>query len=175
MKEHQDGLVLLMTLLLLGIVSAFVVMQLEMVLLYQKGSQQFLARQQINHNLEQLALQLRASSEHLLQSHCTIAAFKNPNQVIAQLKTKQACRLTKDQINYVYLMEDLGVQPCLQAMVQDVPYSTRHWRLTIAYEGENRDYLQIRVAELAAFTSCPTTTSLQIRPGLVSWRFGSRG
>lgn len=181
MKFRQGGIILLMVLLLLGIVSALIVTQLEMVLLHQKATQQFLDRQQVLYTLEQAALQLRASSVHLLQSNCTIAAFKNPNHVIAQFKTKHTCTLTKDKMNYIYLIEDLGIQPCLQTMVKDVPYSTRHWRLTIAqeitqemtHEAVNNDYLQIRVAELTNFRLCPTKQVLHIKPGLVSWRFWS--
>lgn len=172
MKQCQSGLILLMTLLLLGVVSALIVTQLEMVLLHQKATKQVIERQQLRQNLEQLAQQILISSSSQRQSNCTIAAYQNPNQVIAQLKMKRACILTKDKSNYIYLIEDLGVEPCLQTMVHDVRYSAKHRRLTIASDGEASDYLQIVVAELTDFRPCAMQQKIRrIMPGFVSWRF----
>src|SRR3990167_5944656 len=168
MKRCQTGIILLMTLLLLGVVSAFIVTQLEMVLLHQKAAQQFVVRQRLRQNFEQLAQKILASSSHPWQSNCTIEAFQNPNRVIVQLKAKRACTLTQDKKNYPYLIEDLGVEPCLQRVIHDVPFSTRHWRLTIGSEGEASDYLQILVAELTDFHPCTKQQVRPIVPGLVS-------
>jgi hypothetical protein len=171
--KRQRGIVLFMTLLLLGIVSALIVAQLEMVLLHQKATQQVVARGHLRRDLERLALHIMSSSSYRASSHCTMDAFQNPNEVVQQLKRGLGCRLTQSQQNYVYWVEDLGVQPCLYVMVQKVRHSTRHWRLTLAHDGDNQDYLQIRVAELVDDRLCHGVNMMKITPGVVSWRYWS--
>ena len=175
MNHRQQGVILLMTLLLLGVISALIVAQLEMVLLHQKAHHQFFARQKIRDNLEQLALQMMSFSSYQGQSHCMMMPNQDPNQAIAQLKTHPVCTLTREQKNYIYLIEDLGVEPCLQTWTHDVPLSTRHWRITIRQKEGSNDYLQLRIATLTDYYFCPKQQVLYIIPGIVSWRFGFLG
>ena len=173
MKKNQEGIILLVTLLLLGVVSVLILAQLEMVLLHQKASTQFFTGQQSRHNLEQIAWEIMDSFRPNEQLNCTIMAFQNPNSAMTYLKSKRACSVTRNKTTVDFLIEDLGVESCLQVFVNKVLYSTRHWRLTLAEEGAVSDYLQIRVAELSDLERCSNKTALRIRAGLMSVRFGT--
>ena len=167
---NQSGMILLLTLLLLGVITALILTQLEMLLVYQKSTNHWILWQKMHHNLEQFAVKIMAQTGNLRRSQCVIPMHLNPNESIAELSTNRGCLGVMDKINYYYSLEDLGIQPCLQALVDDKHYSTHHWRLTLVSEAAPQDILQIRFAKLAEYQLCLDNPIRQITPGLVSWR-----
>ena len=111
-----------------------------------------------------------AKTRSLRSAQCVIPTHLNPNESIAELSKNHACQGTNDKINYQYLIEDLGVQPCLQTVVNDERYSTHHWRLTIVSESAPQRFLQIQFAQFVESQPCIDHPTRQITPGLVSWR-----
>ena len=168
----SKGFVLFTTILMLAMLTLLVLSLMQAVLLYVKAGNQLTKRHQAFYQLETAAHLLRFSHLAHQDAQC-IVAEKLADQVIERLKHQHGCEKVIENQAYLYLIEDLGIEPCLQVIAHDVPFSTRHWRLTLGAEGENHDYLQIRVAELTGHRPCLNQQVLQIRPGLVSWRFWS--
>ena len=86
------------------------------------------------------------------------------------LKNKQACSLKEDKKQFFYLIEDLGLFPCLQTMIAEMKYSTHHTRPTIMDKKEN-NFLQIRVAYTEPLQSCDKQEIVNINPGVLSWHY----
>jgi hypothetical protein len=168
----QQGMILLMVLVLLGIVSALVIAELEAMVLYQKTINKWVFRQANRQYLEKVALDTIASFSKAQQRACTSQAYAHPDQAITLLKTQQACVRTDGGASMYYIIEDIGIVGCLQSVVDATSYSTQHWRITLMSETFPQDYLQIRFATLAEYQPCSNVRV--IAPGIVSWRFWSK-
>jgi hypothetical protein len=102
---------------------------------------------------------------------------------LTQLNRSQACLLIQNQETYFYLIEDLGINACIQVIHPKEFWSTHHWRITIKpllklvdekeEQKETLDtdqYLQIRFATLAPYQVCENMKAIVIQPGIMSWR-----
>jgi len=162
MKEK--GMVLLMTIIILSILTLFILSLLQGSLLYVQANNQLLKRHQGFYQLEQVANQLKKTIDPL----CFVSG-KNANELITLLQHERGCKKEVKHRSYVYLIEDLGIYPCIQIVSSEQKNSSHHWLLTIAIKKPNFEVLQFRIAEAAPFESCDGAPSI-ISDGVMSWR-----
>lgn len=170
--KRQQGMMLVITLLLLSLLSVFILTQLDVLWLHQKATNQFIDAKQQQYRLEQVAMQLFEHFSAQTQKDCLIAGDENPNDVVRRLVSHSACVIEKETLSYWFLFEEIGVHPCLQIQTPHQVYSTAHWRLTVYSEAYQPYFLQLRFATLADYRVCMGPLVRQIAPGLVSWRRG---
>lgn len=153
MSRKQSGFVLLTTILMIAILSLLVLSLMQGVFLYIKGCNQIVTNHESFYRLEAVADKLVLS--HPACSH--------------------GCTLVEGKHEYRYELEDLGVFPCLPIKVNNVVYSSRHWRITVAAIQPNPVILQLRIATIAGVAQCDGALPHTIRPGVLSWRKLTRG
>lgn len=153
----------------MALITLLVLTGMQYVLLFQRA----VARQENQHQefyqLEHLARQLAVSKT---EKSCVLHQ-DNPNQVWAQLRAKHGCSLAIKDSHYQYLIEDLGVYPCLVVDYKKQKYTTRHLRVSLLVLRDDElasSLLQIRVVKPAGTISC-TTIPRQITKGISSWRY----
>lgn len=162
MKEK--GMVLLMTIIMLSILTIFILSLLQGVLLYVKASNQLAQRHQTFYELEQVAHELQRT----IDPQCLVSG-KNSNELVELLQYQMGCKKKVKQQSYVYLIEDLGVYPCIQISLKKERKSSHHWLFTIAIEKPIFEVLQFRIAQTVPLESCEQSHSY-IAEGIVSWR-----
>lgn len=160
----EKGMVLLMTITTLSILTLFILSLLQGVLLYVKANNQLSKRHQMFYQLEQVANQLQKT----IDPQCLVSG-KNANELIVLLQHQRGCKKKVKHQSYVYLIEDLGIYPCIQIVSSKQKNSSHHWLFTIAIEKPIFEVLQRRIAQAAPFESCEGTPSI-ISEGVISWR-----
>ena len=169
--SKQSGIVLPTTLMVLTLLALLVVSQMQNVFLYHKSLNQLVQKHQIFYQLEVEANKLAHLDTTLIPQICFTQQI-NPNEVVALLKRKQGCILISEKKTFIYLIENLGLFPCLQARFNKTTYSTRHLRITImADDNKSPDFLQLRIAQLATLEACEDNELKRIKIGLLSWRY----
>jgi hypothetical protein len=168
MRSKQKGIVLFTTIILLTLVALLTLSQLQMAFLYYHALNQAVEKHQFFYQLEAQANRLLLDKHWLAQGACIIKE-RNPNEVIELLKNKQGCVLSHYKQQFFYLVEDIGLFPCLQVQDDKVTYSTQHWRINMMTNEKYPGFLQLRFARLAKLATCENSKPRQIKVGLLSW------
>lgn len=147
--------------------SLLVLAQMQLLLLDYKVFNQFKERQRVFQSLERAAARLTAEMD--LPGECVLQKDA-ANLVVDLLKRKGGCLFIYEKKAYYYLIEDLGLFPCLQVQREQLSYGTHHRRLSLRSRADYPAILQIRYARLAKFVSCTMQRPGQGRLGVLSWR-----
>lgn len=166
---RQKGIVLLTTIMMLALLAMLVLSEMQGIFLYHKALNHLLEKHQSLYQLEAQA-NILALNDWSMKRNCVIKE-QNPNKIIGLLKSRQACSLIHEKQQFFYLVEELGLFPCLQTMVNKITYSTRHLRINLLKTGTKSAFLQLRVANLVPLASCENSSPTSIKAGLVSWRY----
>lgn len=166
--KHQEGMILLVTLLILSLLSLFIVSGLQTVFFYYQSANQRAVKKEAFHDLEFNAQQL--VDMHLIGQRRCLVSGQDVNKIIQQVRIK-GCVL-KDKTNkYRYLIEELEQYPCLQTFKKKKRYSTKHWRINLLTAAPNELFLQIRIAHAIPLITCPIEKVNYIPQGVLSWRY----
>jgi type II secretory pathway component PulJ len=167
--SEEKGMVLISTIIMLMLLALLVISQMQMVSLVYQSLNRFMEKHQDFYRLEVAAQQLMANHWQV-KANCLITE-KNPNEIITLLKNKQGCLLSYERQQFLYLVEDLGIFPCIQTVKEKTTYSTRHWRISVlAIEGKFA-FLQLRIAKKTQLAVCENSPLVFINPGILSWRY----
>lgn len=164
--QKQKGIVLLTTVLILSLLSLLILSQMQMVFLHSKALNQIVKKHRVFYELESEAKRIAFREQ---EGRCLISE-QDPNEVIHLLQKKQGCSFRHKKQDYAYLVEELGVFPCLQTRYHNETYSTQHLRINIRATGRYSAFLQLRVAKLAKLENCQLDKPSFISLGLQSWR-----
>ena len=164
MKHQQGGMVLLTTIMMIVILTMLVLSLLQSVFLYIKSSNLVMANHQVFHQMEDLANTL-----DLTNAACVVRD-KNPNQLVDMLSANQGCVMVEGRRQYRYVLEELGLYPCLQILMDGTLYGSQHWLVTLASMQPPNMILQLRMARPAETHACELSTMPRIYSGVVSWR-----
>jgi hypothetical protein len=169
MNKQNQGFIFLVTLIITGILSALALTSLQQVLLYYKAmNKQEEVRQNFN-QLEAIALKLAEKNE--LNQECIIKKDE-ANYALNKLVHREGCPLKQGKNNYQYVIEDLGIIPCLVVYVQGLKYPSYHRRVSLMkIENKNSgSFLQIRLITPGKNMPCLEEERL-VTAGVSSWRF----
>lgn len=170
MASKQAGLVLLTTIMLIGLLALLTLSQLQILSLDVKILGLASKKQQDFWTLETAANRLAGSIDFAKQGTCLLSE-QAPNVVIDLLKNRKGCVLTHEKQQFYYLLEDLGLFPCLQTQQNNKIYSTRHFRLSIQSAKKGTSILQLRHARITNLLTCESKEPQQSKLGLLSWRY----
>ncbi len=130
------GIVLITTLILIGLLALLTLSQLQILLLNYKVLNLASEQQKDFLILEKAAKQLLKQIDRKAHGACSVS--KNESVNLDFLFEKQSCPLVYEKQQFHYLIEDLGVFPCLQIKQDKQIYSTRHFRLSVQSD-KNKD------------------------------------
>ena len=169
-RNHQCGIVLITIMILLTGLSLLVVSQLSQVFIYYKALNQTIEKEQNFYQLETEAIKLSIKVASIQQRSCVVKE-KDPNEIIFLLQDNQGCWINHKQQQFYYLIEDLGIFPCLRVTSNKGTKSTHHWRISISKKAQNSSFLQLRFSSLAEDVQCEKKEINLIKTGLLSWRY----
>lgn len=161
LHQSQAGFILITTLLLIGIIAGFVLSAMQDLHAFTKEFLDLDSQYSTMMHLENTARAIIVANKN---TPC-LRTQDNPNAILAELK-RGGCTYQADKLTFTYLIEDLGLQPCLLTQIAP-PLGAHMFRLTIAL---NNDFLQISWAERSKIEPC-SNYALRIEPGIKSWRF----
>lgn len=180
--SKQSGIIVLLTLIILTVLTMFMLHILQDFFLYSKNFNQWNKNREKIHQLEYIARQLLLLP---VQHNCIINA-SNANEVIKQVK-QRGCTFVpiqntkteqeKDEYKYTYLIENLGIYPCLRKRIGKIWYSTTHLRINIIaqrYHSAKEQYysfLQLRIAQTTNLLNCDAQQITQLNATVLSWRY----
>lgn len=162
----QKGFVILITTMMLSILTMLILSLMQSVFLYIKVSNQVLIKHELLYQLEAVAQQIVKADYSL---DCLLRE-ENPNNIIELLLQKQGCLFAWENKKYYYLINDLGLFPCLQMMSSNQVSSTHHWLVTVSSPPQ-QEILQLRVAKPAKAIACDFDKIRLINNGVISWRY----
>lgn len=170
MKDSKEaGIVLLTTIILIGLVALLVLSQLQLVLLDFRVLNLGTKKQQALLKLELAANQLLKND--IGEQNLCLVNETYSEEIVNLLKNKKGCSLNYAEQHYNYLVEDLGIFPCLQKQRNDKHYATRHFRLSIREAENEQEILQMRYAKIDKELVCEDKKPVQSKIGLLSWRY----
>ena len=162
---HQQGMVLLLTIVMMAIMTLLSLSLMQSTLLSMKVSHQVFKNQDELHQLEAIAYRLaveRVTPNCVMKEH-------NPNEMI-RMVLQDGCELKDHGEDYTYLIDDLGLFSCLQRVLGKNRYSTHHWIITVAKKNTIPEILQLRVAKRVPSLPCEGEVR-QLRGFVLSWRY----
>lgn len=157
----QCGVVLLTTVTILALLALIMLHEWQLVFLHNRMITHLKSRTQAFDDLENLAGMLMKD-----QVNCATVNGE-PDDILAQLP-KTGCVRNWQGRSYRFLMEDLGLFPCLQIKKQTGSFSTRHWRLSLS---DGLQTLQLRFVVPDTPSGCVRHAPIFLDEGLVSWRY----
>jgi hypothetical protein len=163
----QKGFILLPTIMIIGIVGLLVLSHTASIFLYYKAENHLQARHHTLQQLEAAAMQVLTS---IYPSHC-ILANQDANNSILRLKKQQGCSVIINKQHYMFVIEELGVFPCLKVQNINNNYSTKHVRVTLLSTTNKPMILQLRIAHIIPVLTCRGHRPIFIKPGIISWRY----
>lgn len=107
--------------------------------------------------MQSLFLYIRSSNQVVI-NHKRLTEME---QIVDKLDLTQSGYVGQ----YIYVVEDLGLHPCLKIN----QLGSHHWQVTIATTQPPHVVLQLRIARPIETEICEST-AIQIDPGIVSWR-----
>lgn len=162
-RHFQAGMIVLTTVIMISIVMMLVLSLMQSVFLYTKASNSVLKKHKEFYQLE-------AAIQHLIaENHPNDCLFseENPNKIVTWLLQMNGCRFTWNDHQYYYLIDDLGLYPCLQTYKGN---SSHHWLYTI-FSPVQQSILQLRIAKPAKALQCELLDVRNIKTGIISWRY----
>lgn len=167
--KQQDGLILFITLIILGMMSLLLVSQMQQIILQQQGLNQLTEQQRLLQNLEKQVHRLLHSNQ-LWSQPCIIKAT-SPLAGVVPLQQGRGCRISQDDVTYRYVIADMGEIDCLPVRVDGVNYSSRHGWIIITQDKDSQGCLQVHFAQRAKVWNCPQKFPRLIREGIQSWQY----
>lgn len=165
MSYRQRGIVLLTTMMILVIVTLLILSLMQGVFLYIKSSHQIMRHHEVFRQME-----IMATTRNLRSNAACVVQDKNPNQLVDMLSANQGCIIGEGPHQYRYIVDDLGLYPCLQLVVDEVVQGSHHWLVTLASMKPPKLVLQLRMVEPAEASKCELGMARQIHSGVISWR-----
>lgn len=166
--RKDEGIILIVTLFMLFLLTLFVLSGMKNLFLYSHTLNQAIEKEESEYDLEFHARQLAIKSWKE-GDRCTAKEQKN-NKMLPFLK-KEGCNFIDKNKKYTYLVEDLGVFPCLQNEWKGHLYSTQHWRISIFSEAIPT-VMQLRIAQRTSLLTCSFTVR-QFPVGILSVHYRS--
>lgn len=161
----QDGVILLSSLIILMVVTTLILVSMQGGVLYRKTLNAWLEQtEQLDHLEEKATLLLNKSDPECIRNQL------NPNRSLALLRQKQGCYFKDGTEAYTYLIENLGIFPCIRMSVGAEIMSTMHRRLSIL-NTRTQTFLQIRMAYPSALLPCEGHPERFVPQPLLSWRY----
>ncbi len=167
MKVRELGMVLLITVMMMSLLTLFILTLLQAVFLCVKVNHQVQETHQAFHQLEATASRLMLEG---VNPEC-VFTNENPNHIIRLVSNHGGCSLTDNQHRYDYLMDDLGLYPCLKIRSTNQLLSSHHWLITIASTSSKASILQLRIAKPDKVVACGEASEHLINAGVISWRY----
>ncbi len=168
--RKNQGFILLVTLLIIGVISLLVLTSMQHVLLYYKATNKQEVLHQSFYQLEDVALRLLYQHTSL-NSNCVVRSDA-ANQVIHHFLEDKGCSLKSGLTQYKYYIEDLGEFPCLVVRHKGRKSASHHQRVTVVpfEEGVPVSLLQIRFISAGRVIPC-LLEEHAISLGVSSWRY----
>lgn len=166
MSQREKGMVLLMSIMMISLLTLLVLTLLQAVLLYVKVSQQVT---KTHHALYQLEAAAMVLVKNLPVPDCSYNN-EDPNQMLALLLNEGGCAWVYEKETYHYLVDDLGLYPCLKVMSDNRWQSSHHWLITIKSSSPRQSILQLRIVTPSQAITCDGGESRAINQGVISWR-----
>ena len=160
-------MVLLTTIIMIVILTMLVLTLMQAVFLYITVSNQVVIKHEALYQLEAAAHQLMRIKK---DPNCMVTD-EDPNQVVDRLLHNQGCLFKDNNHLYYYVIDDLGLYPCLQMVFGQKKYSSHHWLISAASAPPRQDVLQLRIAEPVRAIYCDFSAARQINRGMISWRY----
>lgn len=166
--KHQNGIVLFTTILMLAMITVLILSLMQAVFLYAKASNHLAHRHEIFYQLESAAHQLSALNLLSSDDACMLKG-EAPDKIVNLLKFHKGCQINMNHHVFEYLIDDLGVFPCLQIDSNHHLDSSHHYLLTVAiHQLPQLEWIQLRIAKRIAPLPCDEETRL-IHEGILSW------
>lgn len=162
------GFVFPMTLVMLVIMILLTLSLMQSLFFYLKLTQQINKKHADFYALESTALRLAQSMKAKEGNECTMSMM-DPNQMIEMLQIHQGCSYTHRNRRYEYLIDDLGLYPCLKIRTIHGLNSSHHWLITVISLSDS-SILQLRIAQPVKILSCDEKIEHMIHSGIMSWR-----
>lgn len=144
---------------------------MQHLLVYYKAFNGIKEEQNQFYQMESVAMKLLEQANTTLDLAC-IKPEDNPNDILLRLKNNEACTFTKGNVNFRYLLEDLGEFPCLIIRKKEKQYASKQIRVSIM-EGKNTHQsgaiMQIRRIISTVESSC--AQGIAVEEGVISWRY----
>lgn len=156
-------MILITVMVFMALISLLIATLLQQVLLYAQTVNQMIERQQNFYQLEDFANRLIQAP---FEMDC-IVNYMDPNQIIKLILEGQGCMHKDNKKSYLYILDDLGLFPCLQILHQGNAYASQQWLLTVA---TSADLIQVRIAKAVPTRACGGPVHL-IKQGILSWRY----
>lgn len=166
--DNESGMTLFMTVLFLSMLSLLILSLMQTLLLYTKAHAHLIVQ---HHALYRLETTLHVLMDHLndpKETACYLHTH-DPNRMMEALKNQQGCPYDTGQESLRYLFADLGVEPCLRIIRDQLSQSTHHWLIGVYHPSLGG--IQIRIAREAKEGFCPTAEPQIIEEGIISWRY----
>ncbi|KTD10575.1 hypothetical protein [Legionella hackeliae] len=167
-SRNQDGLVLLVTIMMLSLLSILVLSAIKTTFLYYQSLNRSVEKKEDFHNLEFYGQQLL---KKLWTDNDNCVVDQQDENTIISLLSARGCTLNEDKHRYFYLVEKLDSFACLKTIHGKKTYSTKHWRINILSKTTRTALLQLRFARAIPQMVCPTGKINYIHLGLLSWRY----
>lgn len=173
--RRQQGMILLFALGCFCIISYFVLLQCERILLQQRYLNSFVRKQRTLEHMEIFARNLIKQPIGQWPSECIRAATDEPLKKQGEL----SCVATYKKTPLQYLIEQLPIQACLQMRKDNKHYSSQLWWLTIVQSDKltahSNSYLQIYFMTPSLLQDCLNQQIIDVIPGISSWKIGALG
>ena len=168
----NSGFILMVTLCFISLISILLLALMQHICLYQKA----LSKQELQHQrfyqLEHLARRLLRSKYAQEGSSCWHMQDL-ANEALVQLKHSGACSLAQGKAHYRFIVEDLGIYPCIAVEQEGMFKSSHHLRLSLLIEADEEhsaSALQIRLIKAADQLLC-LGKRRDVDLGISSWRY----
>ncbi|MDI1353089.1 MAG: type II secretion system protein [bacterium] len=173
MNRGERGFIFLFTLSLITIMALLSLTLLQHVLLYYKAINRQERQHQLFYQMESIAGQLTYSQNRTINSMCMVDTH-SANKALEHLTHHKGCSLDLGTVSFQYIIEDLGIHPCLIVRTNDKKHSTHHVRITILAipkEEESNAALQVRVIQTTNLLSTCSEPQHIVSEGISSWRY----
>jgi hypothetical protein len=166
------GFVFFSTLCIISVVSLLILTLMQHILMYHQAINKQEKQHQEFYQLERVAGQLAQVKLELIEPSC-VRHTDSANKTLQELFHHKGCPLRVGKVDYQYLIEDLGPQPCL--VIGEKQYTSYHDRISVALFANVEvvlPVLQIRYIKPGPNLSCINDIH-HIKSGISSWRYFS--
>ena len=163
-------MVLLTTIMMIVVLTMLVLTLMQAVCLYIKINHSVVNNHESLYQLETVARTLAMSQQVAPFTDCLFTET-NPNTIVSMLLNKKGCAIIDNNRRYSYLIDDLGVFPCLKTMFNNKINSSHHWLITVASASPHTQVLQLRVSKPVKDVDCELFEPREISAGIISWRY----
>ncbi|MBA4696526.1 MAG: hypothetical protein H2069_03925 [Legionella sp.] len=164
--NRQEGVILISSLLILTVLASLLLTNMQSSLLSRRALNQWM------HKTHTLAA-IEGKAIHILSTPIKKGCFTealSPNAIMTVLQQKQACALISGNETYYYIFENIGLFPCITLPCGTKTCGTFHRRLSV-FNPKNDAFLQIRLAEPVAHSSCEAQVHRPIKGRVLNWRY----